>query len=51
MQSIISNVFKIDKKNNVNEFSSNLFNHIYLFYVNGFKLYEITIDYLFIIFC
>ena len=51
MQSIISNVFKIDNRVNVNEFSSNLSNHIYLFYVNGFKLYEITIDYMFTIFC
>ena len=50
MQSIISNVFKIDKKNNVNEFYSSLFNYIYLLSILLFKVNTISIDYYFIIF-
>ena len=50
MQSIISNVFKMDKRNNVNEFYSILFNDIYLLSILLLKVNKITMDYYFIIY-
>ena len=42
MQSIISNVFKMDKRDNVNEFYSSLFDYIYLLSILLFKVNVIT---------